>query len=390
MWDKLYELRSNADRHTRMSTDLEGIQVIILAGGLATRLRPLSLSRPKALVPICNISVLSRMLTELDACGISEAIVTLPPMSAEITYRAFAAAPPNFHLHVKYPSDKFGGTVPAVRELLDTRNSSVLVIYGDSLLSVDFASLLQFHSQARDRGATVTILSHKPSDINLEEADGRTLYGVMAADQEGRVTRFVEKPRIEEVSPVSDVANAAVFICERKLFEDKRFLTARDFSYDIFEPAVNQRLLSIYSYDIGKGFRYDIGTLRRFYEVNIGILNGNIPAYIPGEQCQPKVWSAVRAFNGARLDGPVLLGAGVTIAGNVQIGPNAIIGDSCIIQQGTIVARSILMEGCKIEPNVVIDSCILDANCIVEQDQRLPAYSVVGAYSVLGNPRWRT
>lgn len=371
-----------------MNVAVHDCQVLILAGGMGTRLRPLSIYTPKALSPVCNLSLLNRMLTELQAAGIGQATIALPPMGDEITYRAKTAAPRGFDLLVEQQIGAFVGTVPAVRKLLDRKDSPVLVIYGDSLLSVDFAALLEFHSRLKMNRAGATILSHRPSDLRLEEASGRTLYGVMAVDPCNRVTKFVEKPEIAEIAPGFDTANAAVFVCERALFEDTRFLEARDFSYEVFQPAVNQNLVPIYACDIGNGFRYDIGSIRRFYEANMDLLSGRLPGRIPGKQSLPGVWVGNGNFGYARLQPPVLLGDSILIADEVRIGPDAIIGDGCIIGGGATICRSIVMEGCRIGAGAVIDSCILGPNCVVEENQRLPKYTVVGAYGVLGNASW--
>ena len=161
----------------------------------------LSIYTPKALSPVCNLSLLNRMLTELQSSGFGQATITLPAMGDEIIYRAKAAAPSGFDLLVECQIGSFLGTVPSVRNLLDRKDSPVLVIYGDSFLSVDFAALLEFHSRLKMNGAGATILSHRPSDLRLEEAAGRTLYGVMAIDPCNRVTKFIEKPEIAEIAP---------------------------------------------------------------------------------------------------------------------------------------------------------------------------------------------
>jgi mannose-1-phosphate guanylyltransferase/phosphomannomutase len=371
-----------------MNGAVRDCQVLILAGGIGTRLRPLSIYTPKALSPVCNLSLLNRMLTELQSAGIGQATITLPPMGDEIASRAKAAAPRGFDLLVELQIGAFAGTVPAVRRLLNHKDSPVLVIYGDSLLSVDFAALLEFHSGLKMNGAGATILSHRPLDLRLEEAAGRTLYGVMAIDPCHRVIKFVEKPEIAEIVPGFDTANAAVFVCERALFEDNRFSEARDFSYEVFQPAVSENLVPIYACDIGNGFRYDIGSIRRFYAANMDLLSGRLPGRIPGKQSLPGVWVGNGNTSNGRLEPPVLLGDSLRISAEVRIGPDTIIGDGCIIGAGATIRRSIVMEGCKIGVGAVIDSCILGPHCVIEDNQRLPQHTVIGAYGLLGSASW--
>jgi len=373
-----------------MEPSIRDWQVLILAGGMGTRLRPLSINSPKTLIPVCNISLLARILRELQVAGLCDATVTLPSMGEEVISQAKKARPPGFNLDIKCQSGPFGGTVPSVRELLDQRDSPVLVIYGDSLLSVDFTAFLDFHFRVRMQGAAATILSHYPSDLCLEETPGHSLYGVMAIDANGRVTRFLEKPKVTEIARGFDIANAAAFFCERSLFKNDRFLEARDFSYDIFQPAINMGLAPIYAYDIGAGFRYDIGSIRRLYEISIAILNGHIPAYIPGTQSCPGVWRGNDQVSIAGAIPPVLLGDSLQIAEKVQVGPDVILGDRCVIGFGAKVSRSIVMEGCRIGAGVVMDSCILGPHCVIENNQHLPKHTVLGAYGVVGNAIWHS
>jgi NDP-sugar pyrophosphorylase family protein len=113
-----------------MSMSAQDFQIIILASGTATRLRPLSLGYPKALCPVCNVSLLARIIANLHGAGISGATVTLPPAGTEITERALAAAPVGFDLHLEHPTSS--GTVSTVRRVLDMTKSGVVVIYGDN------------------------------------------------------------------------------------------------------------------------------------------------------------------------------------------------------------------------------------------------------------------
>ena len=163
------------------------------------------------------------------------------------------------------------GQVPAVRELLDPKAPSVLVVYGDSFLSLDFRALLDAHASARGQGGQATVVYHRPTDLRVPERDRRTYHGVMSVDEQGRVSRFVEKPNVDEVRPGFDLANAAVFVCDRVLLEDPAFGSASNFSYDVFEPAVRTSG-TIYGFNIGTGYRHDVGSLTRLYELNVSLL----------------------------------------------------------------------------------------------------------------------
>ena len=148
--------------------------------------------------------------------------------------------------------------------------------------------------------------------------------------------------------------------------------------------------MPIYACDIGNGFRYDIGSIRRFYEVNMDLLSGRLPGRILGKQSLPGVWVGNGNTSNGHLEPPVLMGDSLRISAEVRIGPDTIIGDGCIIGAGATIRRSIVMEGCKIGVGAVIDSCILGPHCVIEDNQHLPQHTVIGAYSVLGSVSWHS
>lgn len=365
------------------------MRVIILAAGSATRLRPLSNSLPKTLIPVCNIPILARILQGLDAAGIRSATVTLPNAGKETTERAMSAAPPGFLLDLFFPAGPFPGSAAMVRSLLRPDDGTVLVIYGDSLLSVDFSDLLMFHERARKLGGSASILCHRPLDIRAVEADGCSLYGVMSIAENRRITRFVEKPRVGEIRLGFDLANAAVFIVEQELLKDTRLSGAKDFSYDVFQPAVNAYLTPLFACDIGEGFRYDIGGLRRLYLANMDVLNGRMPAPLPGQEERPGVWTgSTRILKSVRVVPPVLIGDGVEIANGAEIGPDVVLGDRCWIGAGSVIRHSILLEECCLLSGVTMDYCILGSRCKIGPDVALPHFTAMDASGFIGQQLW--
>jgi len=365
---------------------LNGTQVIIAAAGLGTGLRPLSIERPKSLAPVCNRTLVNRLLNELQRAGIDEAVIAIGP-SAHQAYQLFKAeAPADFNLRVEIMPKVFEGTVPLARHVWDSSASSAMVIYGDSLLSVDFRSLLNFHANARQQGGAATILFHRPDDLRVPRADGRTYHGVLSVDDEGRVTRFVEKPLVEEIAPPFDLANAAAFICERSLMEHPSMQEAKDFSFDVFEKIAAENRFPLYGCDIKDGFRRDIGSLRRFFDINMQVLRRELPAPIAGREVSRGVWIGEDTdCDSSRLIAPVCLGNRVVIKEGARIGPNAIIGDGCRIGERASVSESVLLEGCEVGAQAQIENIILGPHCRVGDGIELPAHCVMGAYSIIGD-----
>src|SRR5688572_21764005 len=114
-------------------------QVLILAAGAGTRLRPFTLTQPKTLLPVCNISILGRLLAQLVDAGFKTARLLLPELDHDPVPAALAVVPRTFTLEVSVARRPFSGTVSAALELTDPAVQTTLVIYGDSLLACDFA-----------------------------------------------------------------------------------------------------------------------------------------------------------------------------------------------------------------------------------------------------------
>ncbi|MBI3681329.1 MAG: NDP-sugar synthase [Acidobacteria bacterium] len=365
------------------------IETIILASGEGTRLRPFSLDRPKGLLPICNRPLLARLLSQLNECGFRRATVALPPCGDDVRMMAAACAPPGFDLVLDCPDFPSPGSALTVRRIMGSGTSTPMVIYGDSLLSADFAGMARFHMTARANGAEATLLYHRPHDLMLGDLMSRTYHGILSIDENNRVTRFVEKPLRSEIRPGFDLANAAVFLCERSLLERAEFLSAIDFSFDIFEPAVNISKLAIFGTDIGTGFRFDIGSVERWSAFNLKMLNGELPGRLPGREVSPG-FHAGEACEYALADirSPVLLGKEVVIGRDVQVGPNAVIGDGCWLADGAFVRESILMENCRIGMRAWIDRAAIGPSCWVGNGVRLSGFTALGAFSALQPGQW--
>jgi NDP-sugar pyrophosphorylase family protein len=365
-----------------------GIQVVILSAGTGYRLTPYSIGRPKVLCPVCNSPLLVRLLVQLNAAGIRGAVLALPPMPIEIQDAAKAMAPAGFHLRLFFPDRKTNNKVAIVRSLMKSSTSSVLVIYGDSLLSVDFRALIRFHNRAKKLGGVATILYHRPFDTRVPEKDNRTHHGIMSVSTRGIVTRFIEKPKVSQIGPGFDLANAAVFICERSFLEQPEFRKAQDFSFDIFQPAI-LRQMPVHGFDIGAGFRFDVGSISRLYEANIKSIRRELEPPLLSREVNGRIWIGQNSTcKLTQLNPPVLLGNNVTIHNSARIGPDVVIGDGTVINQGVTMCRSLLMKACLVKRDVSLDYCILGDNCIINDALTLPRFTVIGPDSVLGGGDW--
>lgn len=362
--------------------------VVILTSGRGIGMYPFTLQCPIALCPIANVSLLRRLLSQLHQAGIDQAVAVLPARAGGMSALATASSPSGLSLRVVFPQTPIRGQVGNVIEALAGLRGSTVVIYGDSFLSVDFKRLICCHRENRSKGALVTVLYHRPSDLGMADKNGRTYHGVLAVSRDGRVTRFVEKPLVAELEPGFDLANAAVFVLEPELLDQACFQSAKNFSSDVFQPAVTAGV-PIFGCDIGDGFRLDAGHISRWHDLNLKVIRKEINASAPGTEIRPSIWvGSGTDVAAARLIPPVVLGENVHLAAGVTLGPDVIIGNGCRIGHDAILKNAIVMEFCCIESNVRLDVCIVGPHSKISGRTKLPHHTVIGPHSVVGSESW--
>ena len=237
-------------------------KALVLAAGEGTRLRPLTLDRPKPMLPIHGKPLLEHTIAWLRRHGVKDIAINLHYRpEAIVQYFGDGAA---FDVRIVYSREEtILGTAGAVRKLNGfVTGGPLVVMYGDVLTDLDLGALLAFHSQsrARDPSARVTMsLYHVPNPTEV---------GLVGLDEHGRVTRFVEKPRLEEV--FTDLANAGVLVIEPDIVDCIPPDIFYDFGQHLF-PKLLQTGVSIYGWIIPQNaYLLDIGTPEKYAQAQRG------------------------------------------------------------------------------------------------------------------------
>jgi NDP-sugar pyrophosphorylase family protein len=203
------------------------MKAMILAAGEGTRLRPLTDIYPKPMLPVGGQPLLERTVGWLRAHGIAEIAINLHHRPEAIT-RHFGDGS-RFGVRITYsPEEQLLGTAGAVRRLEGFFDTTFAVVYGDVLTDLDLTALAAFHAGS---GSVATLA--------LYRADPQpTARGLVALSEQGRVTRFLEKPRSEEV--FDGLINAGVYILEPAVVPFIPIDRPSDFGRDVF-PDLLQR-----------------------------------------------------------------------------------------------------------------------------------------------------
>jgi mannose-1-phosphate guanylyltransferase / phosphomannomutase len=340
-------------------------KAIVMAGGQGSRLRPLTLSRPKPLVPVANRPVLAHILEWLRRHGVSQVLLTLHYRAGDIQRtlgngRAFG-------LDITYRIEEQPlGTAGSVKFAEDWINQEpFLIASGDALTDLDLTALLRHH---RRTGAWLT--------LGLKHVQDPSQYGVVELDGRGRVARFQEKPGPGQA--LSRLANTGIYCVEPQVLARVPRGTTYDWSRDVF-PGLLAKGLPLYGQELS-GYWCDIGSLSDYRRGQRDALEGTVQVRLPGTEAQPGVWTGpgVKIEPGAVLEGPVLLGAGCRVDRDALVLPGSVIGEQTVVRAGACVWNAILGAGCQIGPRAVVRDCILDAQVSVGAGGSVSDGAVVG------------
>lgn len=305
------------------------MKAMILAAGEGTRLRPLTLTLPKPMVPIVGKPLLERTLSWLTEQGVTEAAINLYHRPQAIS-DFFGLEYQGMRLHYFFEETLRGtsGGVYGARKVL--RDAPFYVIYGDNLIHADLRRLADFHASHTGQGT-----------IGLFHHSNPTAAGIVAVDGAGRITRFVEKPPANQV--FSDLANAGVYVLDPQVMEAIPGDVPSDFGKDIF-PRLLAESTPLYGTLLG-GYLQDTGTPVAYRQANWDMLAGLV-----GQRFEnPDLW----------IDPSAQIGKNVTFAGRNIVGANVVVGD------GSVLTDSILWENTIVAPSTHLQDTILAPNSVL-------------------------
>ncbi|MEM7508229.1 MAG: nucleotidyltransferase family protein [Pseudomonadota bacterium] len=221
---------------------MAGTKALLLAGGLGTRLRPLTLTIPKCLIPVAGKPMLDYWLDALEVAEISEALLNTHHLRDEVKiWLDTANSSRSVTITEAYEPDLLGsaGTVTANRDWAEDADA-IVVIYADNLSTIDLHSFLAFHHAHGD-----------PMSMALFHTPYPKACGIATLDDEARIVDFVEKPE----HPASDLANAGLYVLDGKAWREIADMEAFDFGFDVLPRFVGR--MRGYVHD---GYHRDIGT----------------------------------------------------------------------------------------------------------------------------------
>ncbi|HEX9775518.1 MAG TPA: NDP-sugar synthase [Actinomycetota bacterium] len=332
------------------------MKALILAGGLGTRLLPVTEHVPKSLLPICNVPFLEHQVRLLARHGVDEAVLLTGYRARDFESFATSAARHGVRLVVSTEDEPLG-TAGAVRLALDPGEDTALVFNGDVLTDIDVSALLALH---RARNAAVTIALSW-----VQDADG---LGVVPMDDDGRVTAFIQN--VKGTPMPGDWINAGIYALEPRVLAGVSPGERRDFEHppDPLFPALlaaGERFAGYRS----EAYWLDIGTRERYLRAHRDVLDGVAGA----AAVNGTVVREDRTLDdGTRIAGPVLL-SHAAVGPGATLGPHTSLGQGCSIGAGAVVERSVVLAGAHVGERAVVRDSIVGGTATVEDGATLDA-----------------
>ncbi len=329
------------------------MRAMILAGGMSTRLYPLTKQVPKPIVPIAGEPISGHVMRWLSSFGYDEVAINVFYL-AELVESAFGDGS-RYGVHLHYLREPhLTGSAGALKQMDGWFDSTFVVVGCDDLTNADLASLVRFHKQ---RGALAT--------IGLVEVEDVEQYGVVVLDEGGRITGFQEKP--PKGTERSKLANTGIYVFEPAIFERIPANTFYDFGKQVF-PELLRDGLPFYAMHLRGAYWRDIGTPDEYRRATDDVLTGRVQ--VRGARATG-VPASARVARDATISGAVRVGENAEIAGGVRIVGPSVVGDDARIGAGALLERAIVWNGATIGAHATVRDTIVGERYAVDDGATL-------------------
>ncbi len=345
----------------------------MLAGGQGTRLRPLTYTTPKPVMPLAGRPFLTFMLDWLRGHGVEEAILSCGFMSDGVR-SVLGDVYGGMRLRYAIEEEPLGTAGP-VRLALDEGllDERLLVLNGDVLTDVDLTAELAFHERAEAR-----------CTLALIEVEDTASYGVVPTDAEGRVEAFLEKGEGEQ--PTNRI-NAGAYVLEREVVEELVPAgRAVSFEREVFPQLVGHGLHGWPA----DGYWIDIGTPERYREATLDLLSGTVDSTLPPRDETGSLIGDGCLTSGAHIGPLTVLGAHCSVGSDSFVERSALhervlVGADCVVRDAVLADGVRVGDGARVEPGAIVGGgARVEAGAVVAANARIEPGAVVAAGEAVG------
>ncbi len=343
------------------------MKAMILAAGKGTRVRPITYTIPKPLIPILQKPVMEFLLELLRQHGFDQIMVNVSHLAHEI--EGYFRDGQRFGVNIGYSFEgsivdgelvgEAVGSAGGLRKIQDFNtffDDTFVVLCGDALIDLDLTAAVKKHQA---NGAIATVITKK---VPKEDV---TSYGVVVTDDSGRIQSFQEKPSVEEA--LSTEINTGIYIFEPEIFDYIPPNQEYDIGGELFPKLVDKQAPF---YAVSMEFEWvDIGKVPDYWHAIRGVLTKEIKnVSIPGNEVAPGIYTGLNvAVNWDKVDitGPVYIGGMTKIEDGAKIIGPAMIGPNCYICSGATVDNSVIFEYSRLGEGIrLVDKLVFGRYCV--------------------------
>lgn len=314
------------------------MKALFLAGGMGTRLKPLTDELPKPMVPMMVKPLLERNMLKLRDFGVDEIVLSTCYKSQKI--EQYFGDGRKLGLKIHYICEDIPlGTGGAIKKTQDFFNDTFIIFNADILSDINFMDMIKFH---KEKHASVTIA--------VTKVENPSAYGVIEYDENLYAKSFTEKPKLSQIK--SNYINAGIYIFEPNVLKEipgSRVVSLERETYPLL-------LKKGYSIAVYKSDAYwkDIGTIEKYIQAHQDILNGTCP-FSEFKNTNQGIFIGENTIidSSCKIIGPVYIGSNTKIGAHCTIGPSAVIGNNCTVGKNNKITSSIIWDDIELKNNCV-------------------------------------
>ncbi len=343
------------------------MKAMILAAGKGTRIRPITYTIPKPMIPILQKPVMEFLLELLRQHGFDEIMVNVSHLAYEI--ESYFRDGQRFGVQIGYSFEGkivdgelvgaavgSAGGMKKIQDFSPFFDDTFVVLCGDALIDLDLSAAVKWH---REKGSIATVI------MKTVPRDEVSSYGVVVTDEAGKIKAFQEKPAIEEA--LSTTINTGIYIFEPEILDYIPSGQEYDIGSELFPKLVE---MNAPFYGLPMDFEWvDIGKVPDYWHAIRSVLSGEVKnVAIPGKEVAPGIYTGLNVcvnWDKVDIQGPVYIGSMTCIEDGAKIVGPAMIGQNCWVCSGATVDNSVIFEYSRLGPGVrLVDKLVFGRYCV--------------------------
>src|SRR4051794_9580367 len=342
------------------------MQAVILVGGEGTRLRPLTTTVPKPVVPLVDRPFIVYMLEWLKTHGVSDVVMAMGYLPTAV--RNVLGDGSAYGLRIRYVEEPDPrGTAGALKFCESLLEERFLMLNGDVLTDIDLTAQIAQHEAT---GATGTLA--------LVPVDDPSAYGLVRLEEDNAVREFVEKPSADQID--TNLISAGAYVLERSVLDlvppDKNVSIERE----IWPQLVGQGLYG----SPAEAYWLDIGTPERYLQGTFDIIEGNVKTAVRDDLGDSYRSVEPTAEIGGRVVPPAVVQRQCQVAEGAHVGPLVVLGQGASVGAGSVVERSVVLHGAEIGESCIVRDAIIAAGARIGDRTQILNGAVLGEGVTIG------